>query len=245
MARLAVGPPAATPGDQVPDGRGPWTFVVEAVGAARAGQQTATLRSSDGAATPFRVAATLPAYPEVTPGDRLTIEGPIRPRPDSPYGDYLERIGAIGTLTARSMDGGATAGRRLACDRSRSAGRRLGARRRAARTGSGARGGHPRRTPRPRRPRPGGRLHHRRRQPRRGDLGLEHRDRRRGDRGDGRPDEAPTTLDPDDGRDRRLRRLRRGFGIGRPCRGDGRCRAAGPRVRTCRAGGRGARRGPR
>ncbi len=78
--------------------------MVEAVGAARAGQQTATLRSSDGAATPFRVAATLPAYPEVTPGDRLTIEGPIRPRPGSPYGDYLERIGAIGTLTARSMD---------------------------------------------------------------------------------------------------------------------------------------------
>ncbi len=37
------------------------------------------------------------------PGDRLTIEGAIRPRPDSPYGDYLERIGAIGTLTARSM----------------------------------------------------------------------------------------------------------------------------------------------
>jgi competence protein ComEC len=49
------------------------------------------------------VAATLPAYPEVIPGDRLTIEGSIRPRPDSPYGDYLERIGAIGTLTARSM----------------------------------------------------------------------------------------------------------------------------------------------
>jgi competence protein ComEC len=103
LLRLAVGAPTGTLGDQVPDGRGPWTFVVEAVGAARAGQQTATLRTDHGAAKTFRVAATLPAYPEVIPGDRVTMEGPIRPRPDSPYGDYLERIGAIGTLTARSM----------------------------------------------------------------------------------------------------------------------------------------------
>ncbi len=102
LMRLALGPGAAPPGD-VPDGKGPWTFEVEAVGAARAGQQTATLRSRDGGETPFRVAATLPAYPELIPGDRPTIEGAIRPRPDSPYGDYLERIGAIGTLTARSM----------------------------------------------------------------------------------------------------------------------------------------------
>ncbi len=28
----------------------------------------------------------------------------IRPRPDSPYGAYLERIGAVGTLTARTLD---------------------------------------------------------------------------------------------------------------------------------------------
>ncbi len=103
LARLAIVPPAPPPPDAVPDGRGPWRFEVEAVGAARAGQQTATLRSSDGERPPVRVAATLPAYPEVVPGDRLTIEGPIRPRPDSPFGAYLERIGAIGTLTARSM----------------------------------------------------------------------------------------------------------------------------------------------
>ncbi len=103
LVRLALGTSAAPGGDVVPDGRGPWTFEVEAVGAARAGQQTATLRSSDGEPL-FRVAATLPAYPEIIPGDHLTIEGAIRPRPDSPYGDYLERIGAIGTLTARSMN---------------------------------------------------------------------------------------------------------------------------------------------
>ncbi len=55
--------------------------------------------SQRGSASPRRC----PRYPEVVPGDRLTIEGSIRPRPDSPYGEYLERIGAIGTLTARSM----------------------------------------------------------------------------------------------------------------------------------------------
>jgi competence protein ComEC len=103
LARLAVGPSPLPTTDAVPDGRGPWRFEVEAVGSARAGQQTATLRSSASDGPQIRVAATLPAYPEVAPGDRVTIEGSIRPRPDSPYGEYLERIGAIGTLTARSV----------------------------------------------------------------------------------------------------------------------------------------------
>jgi competence protein ComEC len=103
LVRIAIGPSAVPSIDLVPDGRGPWRFEVEAVGAPRDGQQTATLRSFAAATPSVRVAATLPAYPEIVPGDRLTIEGPIRPRPDSPYGEYLERIGAIGTLTARSM----------------------------------------------------------------------------------------------------------------------------------------------
>ena len=51
----------------------------------------------------FTVAATLPAYPVVTPGDLVTVDGSIRPRPDSPYGEYLLRIGAVGTLTSRSL----------------------------------------------------------------------------------------------------------------------------------------------
>jgi competence protein ComEC len=103
LVRIAIGPSAAPSIDVVPDGRGPWRFEVEAVGAPRDGQQTATLRSFAAATPSIRVTATLPAYPEVVPGDRLTIEGPIRPRPDSPYGEYLERIGAIGTLNARSL----------------------------------------------------------------------------------------------------------------------------------------------
>lgn len=100
----------------LPDGAGPWTLVVEATGSPRDGQQTATLGTPVGTARSFRVAATLPRYPIVMPGDRVVVAGPIRPRPDSPYGTYLERIGAVGTLTSRSLDvepGSTDLGRRL------------------------------------------------------------------------------------------------------------------------------------
>src|SRR5262249_34925753 len=50
-----------------------------------------------------RLAATLPVFPEVAPGDVLTFEAGIRPPPDSPYGTYLRRIGAVGTVLIRSM----------------------------------------------------------------------------------------------------------------------------------------------
>ena len=33
----------------------------------------------------------------------MTADGPVPPPPDSAYGAYLERIGAVGTFTARSM----------------------------------------------------------------------------------------------------------------------------------------------
>jgi competence protein ComEC len=103
IARLLVGGAGSTASAAVPDGRGPWVFVVEATGAARDGNQTATLRSPPGTVPIVRVAATLPVYPSVVAGDVVTIDGPIRPPPDSPYGDYLERIGAVGTITTRSM----------------------------------------------------------------------------------------------------------------------------------------------
>jgi competence protein ComEC len=103
LARLLVGGGGGS-AVAVPEGRGPWTFVVEATGAARDGNQTATLRSDRSITPSFRVAATLPAYPAVVPGDIVTLGAPIRPRPDSPYGDYLERIGVVGTVTARSID---------------------------------------------------------------------------------------------------------------------------------------------
>jgi competence protein ComEC len=87
-----------------PPGSGPWSLVVLATGSPRDGHQTATLGTAAETTPGFRVAATLPRYPAIAPGDRLLIEGSIRPRPDSPYGEYLARIGAVGTLTARAID---------------------------------------------------------------------------------------------------------------------------------------------
>jgi competence protein ComEC len=109
---MAGPPPGAT---ALPDDRGPWTFIVEVVGSARDGHQTATLalvpeavssavgRNDTPARVALRVAATLPAYPAVIPGDVVLVEGSIQAPPDSPYGEYLRRIGADGTLQARSM----------------------------------------------------------------------------------------------------------------------------------------------
>ena len=103
-ARLVLIPPAPLPLDHPPDGRGPWLLVVRATGSPRDGQQTATLATPPGPGPAFQVAATLPRYPVVTPGDRVVVEGEIRPRPDSPYGTYLMRIGAVGTVTARTLE---------------------------------------------------------------------------------------------------------------------------------------------
>src|SRR6476619_773275 len=101
--RLALAQPGAAPSDQPPDGTGPWTMTVEATGSPRDGQQVATLVVEPGASGGFTVAASLPRYPEVIRGDRVVVEGRIRPRPDSPYGQYLERIGAVGTLESRTL----------------------------------------------------------------------------------------------------------------------------------------------
>ncbi len=87
-----------------PDGSGPWTMLVETVGAPHDGDQVATLRTLDAGAANFRIAATLPRYPAVEPGDRVVVEGRVRERPDSPYGQYLERLGAWGTLDARGLE---------------------------------------------------------------------------------------------------------------------------------------------
>ena len=112
-----AGNPAVEP--PLPTDRGPWTLRVEAVGSPRDGQQTATLVGESATAAEVRVAATLPAYPVLVPGDTVTVEGSIRPPPDSPYGAYLRRIEAAGTLRAIAMtitpaaDGGANGGQIL------------------------------------------------------------------------------------------------------------------------------------
>ena len=104
VVRLTLVPAGAPSLDEPPIGNGPWQLVVESTGSPRDGQQTATLGSSNDGDRPFRVAATLPRYPIVTPGDLVTVHGSIRPRPDSPYGGYLLRIGAVGTLTSRTLE---------------------------------------------------------------------------------------------------------------------------------------------
>ena len=106
VLRLALVP--AGPGTLLvpPPGDGPWSLVVVSTGSPRDGHQSATLSTPSGVSAAFEVAATLPRYPEVVPGDRVRVDGQIRPRPDSAYGEYLARIGAVGTLTARTLETG-------------------------------------------------------------------------------------------------------------------------------------------
>jgi len=103
VLRLTVVPAGPPFLGHPPDGDGPWTLVITSTGSPRDGQQTATLATPSGVALPFVIAATLPRYPVVIPGDRVVVEGRILPRPDSPYGSYLLRIGAAGTLSSRTL----------------------------------------------------------------------------------------------------------------------------------------------
>ena len=101
--RLALTPTVPQALSDPPAGDGPWELVVQATGSPREGHQSVTLATLPGSPGAFVVAATLPRYPEVLAGDRVTVEGRIRPRPESAYGDYLARVGAVGTLTSASL----------------------------------------------------------------------------------------------------------------------------------------------
>jgi competence protein ComEC len=103
VARAAV-LPGSVALDGTPDGSGPWKMVVEAVGSPREGHQVGTLRTVANGGPAFRLAATLPRYPAIEPGDVVEVGGRTRPRPGSPYGAYLERLGAWGTLDARELE---------------------------------------------------------------------------------------------------------------------------------------------
>src|SRR5437773_4156818 len=107
--RLVALPGGPTGAATLPDGRGPWTAAVETISPVRDGQQVATLRlvwsdSSAGASPGPIVAATLPRYPAIAPGDRVRIDGTIEAPPDSPYGAYLRRIGVDGSVRSRSLE---------------------------------------------------------------------------------------------------------------------------------------------
>lgn len=93
-------PVAAGPAPNLPDGSGPWTAIVESVNSPRGGSRPAILAIES---PQLRVAATLPWYPAVIPGDRVEVNGPITTAPAGEYATYLRRIGATGTLRARSL----------------------------------------------------------------------------------------------------------------------------------------------
>ena len=57
-----------------------------------------------------RLAATLPRYPEVVPGDTVVVGGSVLPPPDDDYGSYLRRTGAAGSLRARTLERTVAAG---------------------------------------------------------------------------------------------------------------------------------------
>jgi competence protein ComEC len=99
---------AAEPVAGLPEGRGPWTALVETRGADRDGQQVATLRITGSTDAPdaasWLVAATLPRYPEIEPGQVVTVDGAVEPPPNGPYGDYLRRIDVVATIRSRALD---------------------------------------------------------------------------------------------------------------------------------------------
>ncbi len=96
---LTSGPPSPAAG--IPTGDGPWTAVVQGVGSPRAGSRPAVVLLER--EPPIVVAATLPWYPSVVPGDRIELRGRIRAPPADDYGAYLTRIGAVGTLRADGL----------------------------------------------------------------------------------------------------------------------------------------------
>ena len=102
--RLAVLPPPPMDAVALPDGDGPWHAVVVATGAPREGQQVATIELAEPGTRPVRLAATLPRYPVVAPGQRIAVDGRLEPRPDSSYGAYLERTGVAGTIRAEDHE---------------------------------------------------------------------------------------------------------------------------------------------
>ena len=92
----------------LPDGSGPWTATVAAVGSRLDGSQRVTVRVDQPAR--MLVSATLPSYPEVGVGDSITLAGQLREPPDGGYGAYLRRIGVAATIQARSVEVVATSG---------------------------------------------------------------------------------------------------------------------------------------
>ena len=102
--RLAILPSAVTHSAPLPDGAGPWHAIVVATASPREGRQSATIELVAADAAPVRLAATLPRYPVVAPGERIVVDGSPETLPDSPYGAYLARTGVAGMILSRSLE---------------------------------------------------------------------------------------------------------------------------------------------
>ncbi len=84
-------------------GASPWTAEVVSVGTPKDGSQLVRL-GLEGIGGPVVVAATLPAFPVVAAGAVVEVAGRLQPPPDDdPYGEYLRRTGASGSLRATSV----------------------------------------------------------------------------------------------------------------------------------------------
>ncbi len=101
--RVLAGPVAAPTSQLSTAAAGPWRAVVESVGSPRNGSQVAWLRLSLATGTVL-VTATLPSYPTVAAGTDVEVDGRLSPPPDDdPYGEYLRRAGAAGSLRASRL----------------------------------------------------------------------------------------------------------------------------------------------
>lgn len=104
LALRVLAGPGASPIPSLADaGPGPWPATVEAMGSPRNGEQVARLRVHGGGGD-LLVAATLPAFPVIAAAAEVEVTGRLRPPPeDDPYGEYLRRTGASGSLDATSV----------------------------------------------------------------------------------------------------------------------------------------------
>ncbi|HEY3073365.1 MAG TPA: ComEC/Rec2 family competence protein, partial [Candidatus Limnocylindrales bacterium] len=98
--RLAIGSTSLAAVD-LAEGTARWTGVVETVGSPREGQLPITLALDVGG---VRIAATVPRYPPVQPGDRIAVIGNLAPPDEDTYGAYLRAHALAGSLRGRNIE---------------------------------------------------------------------------------------------------------------------------------------------
>ena len=97
--------PSAPPAGPLPSSLHAAPVEVLSVSTPSNGEQRAVVRLDDPAGGNLRLYARLPRYPEVVPGDRVTVNGGVQPPSAGPgFGDYLRRSGIAGTLAARGLE---------------------------------------------------------------------------------------------------------------------------------------------